>query len=320
MDTFAFREIERIAIITGAVFIAFLGYKLFCLGITTEASKMEGEGHGFKLSLSGTGPGLFFMAFGSLVLVAGLFSQLTERTSQKHVDETTSSAASKTDVAAETPATATTTTATQTPSQSSDSPKTAPVAGACTPATVIVTAPKEATPSGVRYVSQSGRAEGTRVVSTTTSETERKLGGEPEVVVYAKSDIPYKVGDLVKVLTGRYKNDYGIVVNIPEDKDDEDDPEGDSDMVTVRLGEDKDAKTTKEIYYELTPARPDKSLKRGERVKVLFGTFQSFAGTVESVDLHKGTATVTVTVFGRANSVQVPLTYLKREDGFEGEN
>jgi len=74
MDIFILRMIERIAIVVGAVIFAYLGYKLFLFGIKEGHSKLQSESKFFKITFSGTGPGLFFMAFGSIVLIITLFT------------------------------------------------------------------------------------------------------------------------------------------------------------------------------------------------------------------------------------------------------
>ena len=73
MDPTTFRGIERIVIVLIAGCLAYLGYRLFVLGHTTGPGKLQADTKLGKIVLSGTGPGLFFMAFGAIVLVSAVF-------------------------------------------------------------------------------------------------------------------------------------------------------------------------------------------------------------------------------------------------------
>lgn len=78
MDWILMRSIERIAIVIGAIFIAYLGYRLYALGVEKGHSNLTAESRFYKFIFSGSGPGLFFMAFGSIVLVTALFTGVSE--------------------------------------------------------------------------------------------------------------------------------------------------------------------------------------------------------------------------------------------------
>lgn len=69
MDPILLRGIERIVIVIGAVFFAFLGYKLFLKGKDSGPGKLEVQSDILRVIVSGQGPGLFFMAFGAIILV-----------------------------------------------------------------------------------------------------------------------------------------------------------------------------------------------------------------------------------------------------------
>jgi hypothetical protein len=56
----------------GGIFAIFLGYQLFMKGIVKGKGNLVADTKIGKLAFSGTGPGLFFMAFGSLILVAAI--------------------------------------------------------------------------------------------------------------------------------------------------------------------------------------------------------------------------------------------------------
>ena len=74
-DPVASRGLERLLIVTGAIFLVYLGYRLFLFGVEKGRNHLSTElSESFKIVFSGTGPGLFFMAFGSLVLVIALFT------------------------------------------------------------------------------------------------------------------------------------------------------------------------------------------------------------------------------------------------------
>ena len=52
--------------------------------------------------------------------------------------------------------------------------------------------------------------------------------------------------------------------------------------------------------------------KKGDRVKVREGSFESYEGDVDSIDEQKGTVTVLLTIFGRATPVDVEYWLLER--------
>lgn len=76
-DVFLYRGMERLLVVVGGLFFGYLGYKLFIFGVNEGNGKLETESQLFKLTFSGSGPGLFFMAFGALVLVFSIFSSAT---------------------------------------------------------------------------------------------------------------------------------------------------------------------------------------------------------------------------------------------------
>jgi len=81
------RGIERVIINLGAILMTYLGYKLFIFGIEKGYAKLTAETKFYKIVFSGTGPGLFFMAFGAIVLIAALFTRTT--VSEDTMEDTT---------------------------------------------------------------------------------------------------------------------------------------------------------------------------------------------------------------------------------------
>ena len=82
-DIAIYRGIERWMIILGGLVFAYLGYKLFLYGVDQGNGKLEAENQLFKITFSGSGPGLFFMAFGALILVFSTYSAVSyERTTR----------------------------------------------------------------------------------------------------------------------------------------------------------------------------------------------------------------------------------------------
>lgn len=76
-DAFVFlfyRGIERWMIVLGGLIFGYLGYKLFLYGVDQGHGKLQAENQFFKVTFSGSGPGLFFMAFGALILVSSVYS------------------------------------------------------------------------------------------------------------------------------------------------------------------------------------------------------------------------------------------------------
>ena len=77
MDVFGFvffRGIERWMVVIGGLIFGYLGYKLFLYGVNEGHGKLDAENQLFKVTFSGSGPGLFFMAFGALILVSSVYS------------------------------------------------------------------------------------------------------------------------------------------------------------------------------------------------------------------------------------------------------
>lgn len=71
-----FRGAERIVIVLVAGLLIYLGYRLFVCGRDREFGKLTTDLTFAKIVLSGSGPGLFFMAFGGFVLLTALFTGL----------------------------------------------------------------------------------------------------------------------------------------------------------------------------------------------------------------------------------------------------
>ena len=72
MDPIAFRGIERIIIAFGSILLSLLGYFLFAKGIDRGFGKLETDLKFGKIIFSGSGPGLFFMAWGSLIMLVAI--------------------------------------------------------------------------------------------------------------------------------------------------------------------------------------------------------------------------------------------------------
>jgi hypothetical protein len=68
-----FRGIERLIICGGAIFAIYLGYKLYCFGVSDGLSKVHFKSKLVSFAASGSGPGLFLICFGSLVLIMALW-------------------------------------------------------------------------------------------------------------------------------------------------------------------------------------------------------------------------------------------------------
>ena len=90
MDAVTFRGIERLVIVVGAIIFAYLGYKLFLAGIDKGPGKLEAETKFYKFVFSGVGPGVFFMAFGGIVLVTALFTGGAESAQSNRLPSTDS--------------------------------------------------------------------------------------------------------------------------------------------------------------------------------------------------------------------------------------
>ena len=71
-DPIIWRGIERLLIALGGIVFAYLGYRLYVQGITRGRGEAQVKSPILQFALSGTGPGLFFMAFGAIVLSISL--------------------------------------------------------------------------------------------------------------------------------------------------------------------------------------------------------------------------------------------------------
>jgi hypothetical protein len=71
-EPIVWRGVERLGIIVGAIFFGWLGFQLYKLGLSSGASKLDVKSPLIRFAMSGTGPGLLFMAFGALVLIFSL--------------------------------------------------------------------------------------------------------------------------------------------------------------------------------------------------------------------------------------------------------
>ena len=68
------RIIKRIVIFMSATFISCLGYWLYKLNINKGRGNLQANSKLRDIMLSGTGPGLLFMAFGAIILLLGLLT------------------------------------------------------------------------------------------------------------------------------------------------------------------------------------------------------------------------------------------------------
>lgn len=91
-DVAIYRGIERWLIVLGGLVFAYLGYKLFLYGVDQGNGKLEAENQFFKFTFSGSGPGLFFMAFGALVLMTNVFSAVEYEKTARPADSSPVSA------------------------------------------------------------------------------------------------------------------------------------------------------------------------------------------------------------------------------------
>lgn len=80
MDAIIIRAVERIIVAFGGIIFAYLGYRLYVIGITKGRGELKAESKFYTLIFSGTGPGLFFMMFGGLILLTSLFTGYAEKT------------------------------------------------------------------------------------------------------------------------------------------------------------------------------------------------------------------------------------------------
>jgi len=75
MDPTVWREIERLLVALGGILSIYLGYRLFIYGIEKGRDRLSVHiSEKMRIIFSGQGPGLFFMAFGSVLLLVALFT------------------------------------------------------------------------------------------------------------------------------------------------------------------------------------------------------------------------------------------------------
>ena len=68
------KAIERIVIYAGAVLMIYAGYSLYKRGIDKGCGDLKAQTKLGEILFSGTGPGVFFMVFGAIILLVGLFT------------------------------------------------------------------------------------------------------------------------------------------------------------------------------------------------------------------------------------------------------
>lgn len=73
-DSITWRGMERLLVVLGAIVFAFLGYKLYTLGIAEGSSKVDVSSRWIAFAVSGTGPGLVLMALGAMILVLAMLT------------------------------------------------------------------------------------------------------------------------------------------------------------------------------------------------------------------------------------------------------
>src|SRR5258708_7635478 len=75
-DAIPFRGAERLLTIVAAMFFAWFGFRLFCMGAASSKTKIDGKEFDFRMPLVSSVTGLFFMAFGCAVLVYSILTRL----------------------------------------------------------------------------------------------------------------------------------------------------------------------------------------------------------------------------------------------------
>ncbi len=101
-DPVFFRGIERWLIALGGIMLCVLGYKLFIHGLKKGRGKLITESKLLKVTLSGSGPGLFFMAFGSIILITAILTRIEFKAVNRHIDIVQEEEGSFTDIASDT--------------------------------------------------------------------------------------------------------------------------------------------------------------------------------------------------------------------------
>ena len=67
-DPAFWKAIERVLLVIAGIYLGFLGYKLFVLGITTGRTASDARSRVSTTIVSGVGPGLFFIVVAGLVV------------------------------------------------------------------------------------------------------------------------------------------------------------------------------------------------------------------------------------------------------------
>lgn len=74
MNSIHFVGLERVLVVCGSILVAYLGFRLYALGLVSGRTALSSESKLWSFTVSGTGPGLMFMACGVIVMVAALFT------------------------------------------------------------------------------------------------------------------------------------------------------------------------------------------------------------------------------------------------------
>lgn len=83
MEAILLRGIERLLIALGAISFSWLGYRLFMFGHDKGRGHIETDSKLVRIVFSGTGPGLFFMAFGAIIMIFALLTGGATNVSQQ---------------------------------------------------------------------------------------------------------------------------------------------------------------------------------------------------------------------------------------------
>jgi hypothetical protein len=75
MDAISWQGIENVAVVCGAIFFAYLGYRLYMLGVVKSKVSANADVTFGKIAINGGGPGLGFMFMGGVVLLATCFGE-----------------------------------------------------------------------------------------------------------------------------------------------------------------------------------------------------------------------------------------------------
>jgi hypothetical protein len=77
MNDIQYVFLYKLACLGVGIFLSYLGYRLFVLGVFSQAGNLQTSWKGFKLVVTKAAPGLYFILFGTIVIITTIYKGIT---------------------------------------------------------------------------------------------------------------------------------------------------------------------------------------------------------------------------------------------------